>query len=388
VSVNLLYLSPNFPPNYQQFIVHLTNLGIKLYGIGEGDFYDMPENVRQKISWYVRTSLADHAAVDKALDYMIAQNPQLQEQGFDIVEGHNEAWLRLEGYLNERFKIKDGVRPKDLDKWKKKNDMKKIFLQIGLKVAKGDVVATLDKALAMARNLKYPVILKPNEGVGASGVHCLKNEQELQELWPRLQGEYLIEEFIHGDIVTYDGLTDHQGRVIFENSLIYSEGILDCVIGKDPSFYVTPSIPAKLSTIGKKVVKAFDIRRKFFHFEYFVKDGDFIPIEVNCRPPGGPILDMINYSVDDDLYYRYALLIARKENKIPQEKKYYCGYVGRRDRHYHYNHHQIRDRHGQHLIEAFENMPLYWEAMGRYRYIFRATSLDKIKEIMRDLLTV
>jgi len=384
--VNFLYLSPDFPPNYHQFIIHLHNLGVKVYGIGEADFYDMSENLRQKLTWYVRTQLKDNKQVIQSLDHMIKMNPDLQKASFDVIEGHNEAWLRLESELNERFNIKDGPRPADIDKWKKKFEMKKIFINNGLKVAKGELVKTFDQALSLAQSFNYPVILKPNEGVGASGVFLVKSETDLKTIWPKITGEYLMEEFIKGDIVTFDGLTDHTAKVIFENSLTYSEGILDCVEGKDPSFYVNPDIPPKLAQLGKKIVKLFDIRRKFFHFEFFVNKGDYIPIEINCRPPGGPILDMINYSVDDDLYYRYALLIARKENKIPQGNKNFVGYVGRRDRHYLLNHHDVVERHNAYLVEAYENMPLYWEAMGRYRYIFRTTNVDKIKEIMRDLL--
>jgi len=39
-------------------------------------------------------------------------------------------------------------------------------------------------------------------------------------------------------------------------------------------------------------------------------DGDYVPIEINCRPPGASILNMMNYSIDDDLYRAYALMIA------------------------------------------------------------------------------
>ena len=38
-----------------------------------------------------------------------------------------------------------------------------------------------------------------------------------------------MEEFIDGDIVTFDGLTDHEGNIVFYSSLEYSEAVLDTV---------------------------------------------------------------------------------------------------------------------------------------------------------------
>ena len=111
-------------------------------------------------------------------------------------------------------------------------------------------------------------------------------------------------------MVTYDGLTDYDGKVIFENSLIYGDGILEFVQGKGTFFYVSRHIPDELRAIGRKLVPLFDIRRKFFHFEFFKIHDIYMPIEINCRPPGGAILDMMNYSVDDDLYRAYAGMIA------------------------------------------------------------------------------
>jgi hypothetical protein len=60
------------------------------------------------------------------------------------------------------------------------------------------------------------------------------------------------------------------GDILFENSLIYGDGVLDYILGKDTFFYVSRDIPHKLSRIGRQLAKLFDIRRKFFHFEFFI----------------------------------------------------------------------------------------------------------------------
>ena len=118
------------------------------------------------------------------------------------------------------------------------------------------------------------------------------------------------------------------------------------------------------------MVPLFDIRRKFFHFEFFKIHEIYMPIEINCRPPGGAILDMMNYSVDDDLYRAYAGMIAGVPTDIQLLKKYYCCYLGRKDKHYAYSHNEILSAFGHNLVEHDLNPPVFRQAMGIERYIF------------------
>jgi hypothetical protein len=379
--MEFLYISPEFPPNYANFILQLDKMGVNVWGIGEADFYFMPENLRSAMKWYVRTDLSSAAHVDKTLEQLLSVKTSAgTPPHFDLVESHNEQWLRLEGLINEKYGI-DGIKSQDLDRLKKKSVMKKLFNEAGLTVARGEPVTDLAQGLQLAGELGYPLILKPEEGVGAGGIHKVEDEARLKHLLATINGEYLLEEFIDGRIVTYDGLTDRKGRIIFENSLIYGEGVLENVLGKDTFFYVNRSIPEKLSKIGRQLTTLFDIRRKFFHFEFFTIDSDYIPIEINCRPPGGAILDMMNYSVDDDLYAAYARMIAQGEATVAARKKYYCCYLGRRDKKYVHTHADILATWGQGLVEYAENPPLFREAMGRYRYIFRCEKLNELNEI-------
>jgi hypothetical protein len=303
LKMDFLYLSPEFPPNYANFILKLDEMNVNVWGIGESDFHFMPEKLRSALKWYVRTNLNSVAEVENALENLLSVKTSLgTSPKFDMVESHNEQWLQLEGFINHKLGI-DGIQPKDLGRLKKKS------------VAK---------------------------------------------------------------IVTYDGLVDGNGRILFENSLIYGEGVLEYVLGKDTFFYVSRHIPDKLSQIGRRLTTLFDIRRKFFHFEFFMVNDDYMPIEINCRPPGGAILDMMNFSVDDDLYAAYARMIAQHEAAVATEKKYYCCYLGRRDKDYMHRHSDILATFGHCLVEYAENPFIFQKAMGKYRYILRSESESEI----------
>ena len=132
--MDFLYISPEFPPNYAHFIEQLHNFGVRVWGIGEADFYFMPQSLRSALDWYVRTDLHDTEAVQYALDELLRQKRACGRPGsFDLVESHNEQWLTLEGMINEKFGI-DGIKKRDLPRLKKKSRMKQLFKELGRNV--------------------------------------------------------------------------------------------------------------------------------------------------------------------------------------------------------------------------------------------------------------
>lgn len=133
--------------------------------------------------------------------------------------------------------------------------------------------------------LKYPVIIKPNSGVGASDTYKIRTIQDLDLFFTQQNPhvEYIMEEFIEGDIVTFDGLTDHNGHIVFYAGLEYSEVVIDIVSeDRDIYFYVPREIPNDLIKLGKKCVEAFNVRERFFHFEFFRVKGSnkLMPLEI------------------------------------------------------------------------------------------------------------
>jgi hypothetical protein len=379
--MDILYLSPDFPPNYGAFVRQLHAEGVRVWAVGEADFYSLPPDLRACIRWYVRSELGNWRRVEPAVGELLeVKHAQGFEGPFDLVESHNEQWLRLEALLNERLDI-PGIGRGEVDRLKKKSVMKRIFQELGLRYARGAVVSGVEEALRLAGELGYPVLLKPNEGVGAGGVRRVERAAELEAFCGQLREDYMLEEFVDAPIVTYDGLTDLDGNVIFDNTLVYGEGLIEYLQGKDTFFYVGRQVPEELARIGRRLVERFEIRRKFFHFEFFRIDRDFVPIEINCRPPGGAIIDMMNYSIDGDLYRAYARMLCRRPLDLPAEKKYFVGYVGRKETPHALGHGELIARLGPCLVEAAENLPLFWDIMGRQRYIFRSEEERAIREL-------
>mgnify|MGYP002509259900 CR=1 FL=1 len=70
------------------------------------------------------------------------------------------------------------------------------------------MVDDLKGCLAFIKKVGWPVVVKPDNGVGASDTHKLSSETELGAfLARRMEGvPYIMEEFIHAEVNSYDAI--------------------------------------------------------------------------------------------------------------------------------------------------------------------------------------
>ncbi len=108
-----------------------------------------------------------------------------------------------------------------------KDDTKRVLENIGLPVPKGDVARTVDRALEIAAEIGYPVILKPlaaNHGRGISG--RLNDEAGLREAWKHSSAygsRIVIEQFAEG--------RDHRVLVVNKKVVAAAERVPANVVG-------------------------------------------------------------------------------------------------------------------------------------------------------------
>lgn len=324
--MNYVFVSPHFPHNFKYFVAALRNEGVNVLGIGSDPYDQLDLELRNTLTEYFQVvDMNDYTQQLKACGYFTFKHGKI-----DFIESHNEYWLENDARLRTDFNV-PGYKAVDMAPIKKKSEMKKVFERAGVPVARGIVIDDLAALERFIAETGYPVCVKPNIGVGAADTYKLTCEEDLEEFLAfKPQVEYLVETYITGEIHSFDGLVDQRGNLIFTNSFIFRDGVLETVSHELNQFYYNQRvIPADLLETGLKVLNAFDVRGRFFHFEFFrTGDNKLIALEVNIRPPGGQSLDMFNYANDIDVYALYAQMIAGREvAKIP-ETKYYCGYVG------------------------------------------------------------
>lgn len=381
--LNFVMISPHFPTNFETFAHRLYESGINTLGIADVPYDELSEGLRQHLTEYYRVDdMQDYDQVYRAVGYFAHKYGRI-----DRVESHNEFWLELDAKIRTDFNV-FGFKNEDMLAIKTKRQMKEVFRSQGLKVAAGDTFKTDQEAKALAKKLGFPIIVKPNSGVGASDTYKLKTADELDHFLASRSAyvDYIMEEFVDGDIITFDGLADHDGKIVFYSSLEHSEAVLETVAnGTDMYYFLPREINPELVVLGEKCVSAFNIKERFFHFEFFrIKEtGEIIPLEVNCRPPGGLTIDMWNYANDFDIFKEYVNVVKENHFKAESKRPYNVFYISRRDdMNYKHSLDEVRQYFGQHLVSIASVPGVFSAIMGKDGIIGRCPE----RETMRDLI--
>jgi hypothetical protein len=382
--MNFVFLSPHFPPNYYRFAVALKNHGVTVLGLADESYDSLRAELKSSMAEYFRVnSMHNYDDLLRALGYFTHRYGKL-----DRIDSHNEYWLETEARLRTDFNM-PGIRTDQIGRIKRKSLMRETFKNAGVKIARGGVIHTLDEAQKLVEQTGYPLVAKPDIGVGAAATYKIHDEDELKAFFEsKPTVDYLFEEFVNGQIVTFDGLTDRDGVPVFTNSLFYSTGIMETVLNDDLVYYYTlREIPADVQTLGSRVLEAFDVRERFFHFEFFRQHetGELVALEVNMRPPGGLTTDMFNYACDIDIYDAWASIIAGKGYPYPDyTHKYYCCYVGRKsNRPYAHTEQEIISAYRDKISHHESISGVFSAALGNYGYLVRSPELDEVLSIAR-----
>lgn len=300
----------------------------------------------------------------------------------NYIESFNEYWLETDARLRKDFNLTGGYRPKQMEKFKRKSGMKEIYANAGLKVAPGLLPKSLEELLQFARKTGYPLIMKPDIGVGAAGARKLNDEAELTKHWNPKAGMF-YEQFIQGSIETYDGLCDHTGKIVFYSSMQYSAGIMEVLLGQCESifYYIDKEVPADLKAAGDIAVKAFDVKSRFFHCEFFRTKDQLLPLEINLRPPGGITVDIWNYTHRMDLYSEYANVVTKQPVSPYLKANHFGTYTARRDKwRYKHSHDQVAQYLGKRLELAYAMPSIFSPVMGNFAYVFTSETLEAMRD--------
>jgi biotin carboxylase len=376
---NAILLSPHFPPNFVHFAEALAAAGVKVMGIADAPFDCLSPALRSALAEYYRVD--DMHAYDQLLRAVAFLTHRHGKIG--CIESHNEYWLTTEAQLRTDFNV-PGPKTSDMPAVKCKSRMKQVFQQAGIPVAPGLLAPNLETALAFAAEHGYPLIAKPDSGVGAAHTHRIDEPLTLRRLFADVPPvDYFLEVFVEGAIHSFDGLADAEGRVAFCASHIFSQGIMETVAGDADLYYSSVrSIPHDLEEAGRAAVAAFGLRARFFHIEFFrTPSGALVALELNMRPPGGLTMDMFNYAEDADLYRHWADIVAGNPGAPVYTRPYSVGYFGRKShKRYRLERDALRSQLGSVLIHEEQLSPVFSQILGDRGYIVRSPDEHSVRE--------
>lgn len=343
--MNVIFVSPHFPHTYWNFCARLKADGANVLGIGDAPYETLEQNLKNVLTeYYYVKDMRSYPDMFRAVAYFSFKYGKI-----DWLESNNEFWLEQDARLRTDFHITTGIGSDRIEDFKRKSAMKKFYHLAKVPTARQSKVTTLAEAQTFIAKVGYPVIVKPDVGVGASHTYKLSTEDEVKDfLEKKPEGSFVMEEFVTGDIYSYDAIFDSTGKPLFESSTIFPPSMMEIVNKQlDLVYTVLKSVPGQLRARGRATAKAFGVTSRFVHFEFFRLDkdkkglgkkGDFVGLETNMRPAGGYTPDMMDWAHATDVYQIWADMVCFDElRKKPDGKDHYCVYVGRRDR-FNYKH--------------------------------------------------
>lgn len=335
---NFVFISPNYPDNYWQFCRALKQQGLRVLGIGDVAWQSLRPELQQCLDDYRQvTALDDHAQMSAAIAAFAESYGPIH-----WLESNNEYWLENDAKLRSEFRIESGFHSGDLPPVRLKSLMKAHYQQAGVPVPRSQVVSDLKSSLAFARQVDYPVVIKPDNGHGTTDACKLKNDAELEAFLASCDPDtpWLMEEFVRGEVNSYDAIIDAEGEPVYETGMVTPMSIMDIINNNDNAiYYVVDALAEDVRKAGRAVAKSFGVKSRFVHIEFFrltqdhpglADEGQIVALEVGMCPCGGHALDMMNYAASLDVYALWAEMIAAGTAKAEPAGAAYCAFVGRR----------------------------------------------------------
>ena len=384
--MNVVFISPQFPDTYWNWCDRLRRNGATVLGVGDTPYDALDQRVRDSLDeYYWVPSLEDYDQVFRAVAYFSWKWGKV-----DWVESQNEYWLAQDARLRDDFHVTTGAGSELMARWQSKAEMKPLYAAAGVPTARQALVADAEACRALAAEAGYPLFTKPERGVGAGGTFKIEDEAALERFLAEERHEpYVMEEFVTGDICSFEAIVDAQGNTLFENQSEYPVDIAATVEQMlDVWYYTCPDVDPKLAKLARATAKAFGITNRFVHMEFFRltadkpglgKKGDYVGLEVNVRAPGGYDPDMINFAHSADIYQIWADMVTTGTTTHgPNGDQYYCVYASQRDCHtYVHTHDEIMARYGEAICMQGRMADVLSDDLGNTFYMVRVKTLEE-----------
>jgi len=395
---NFVFISPNFPTNYWQFCKELKNNGLNVLGIGDRPYDELRPELKDALNEYYKvSSLENYDEVFRAVAFFTFKYGKI-----DWLESNNEYWLERDAALRTEFNITSGFKNEDIPRIKYKSKMKEFYTKAGIPVARYHLVTDdIEGCREFLKVVGYPVIVKPDNGVGAEATYKLSCDEDLVNFMNTRPANvpYIMEEFINAEIYSYDAIIDSKGEPIFEAGNVTPFSLMDVVNNNDNSvYYIVKELKDDVRKAGRATVKSFGVKSRFVHFEFFRllsdheglgKKGDIMALEVNMRPAGGFTPDLFNYHASTNVYKIWADMIAYDSSLVAAGDKKWCPFAGRRDgKNFVLNHVAIMAKYGDQIKMAERIPEALSGAMADMMYVATFDTEEEMNQFYKDVLAV
>ncbi len=177
-----------------------------------------------------------------------------------------------------------------IDRAEDRERFNEIVAKLNLKQPESDIAFTTDKALRIAAEIGYPVLVRPSYVLGGRSMEIIYDEETLESFMARVLEEFpdnaiLIDKFLEDAVeVDVDSISDGQMTVIggimqhIEEAGIHSGDSACCI----PPQSISDNMLSRIEQTTRLIAKELEVLG-LMNIQYAIKDDELYLIEVNPR---------------------------------------------------------------------------------------------------------
>ena len=333
---HIVFVAPHFLENTTRYASAFAQLeGVKLSLISEDPDRAIPPELKQRIAGHHQVrSVSDPTQLVLALTGLSRRVGPV-----DRLTGALEQLQMPMAEARQRADV-PGMRPDIARRFRDKDLMKQVLRRAGVPVAASQLVPSLDALRAFIDSVGYPVIVKPQAGVGSKATHRIESEGDLAALVqlglePTPQRPLQAEQFIRAREFTCETVSIH-GKAVWRSGTRYFPTPLEVL--EKPWVQYCVLLPREVEAPwtdfaainGAALEALFGDKPQvtgtaLTHMEWFLADGPKMYVnEVGARPPGVQIMPMMGLTHGVDMISKWAELISF-DRFTPLERKWAAG---------------------------------------------------------------
>lgn len=332
--MNVIFVEPAFPDNQREFVRGLVETGATVVAIGESSQDSLDGQLLDWLYEYIQVpSVCDEDAMIRAVKLVQSK------MWVDRLEATIEAHIIPVANVRAACTI-PGVSVEASFLCRDKPAMKQVLRDAEIPCAQSLGSADAIEVKQFAKDVGFPLIVKPRTGAGASGTFKVTSENELSAALSQLQvgqgGDVAVEEFIEGHEGFYDTITV-DGQIVLEFITHYYPNVLEAMRQRwiSPQFVTTNRIDSvddyqEVKEMGRQVIEALKIGTSATHMEWFFGPKGLTFSEIGCRPPGVRAWDLHNIANDIDLYHQWALAVTHGHTTATPSRQFSAGIIALR----------------------------------------------------------
>jgi len=330
--MNVLMLSPGYPPEMPRFARGLRAVGARVIGIGDQPAAALPDDARQALSEY--HVVGGFANEDTVVAAAVALAGRLR---IERVACLWEPLMMLAARIRGRLGMQ-GMTVEETVPFRDKEIMKQVLDRAGIRTPRHARAESIAQVRAAVERIGYPVIVKPIAGAGSKDTHRVDDVAGLETVLRQVRHvrEVSVEEFVEGEEFTFDTVCA-EGEIGFYNICSYRPRPLVARqlewISPQTVALRNPDVPylAAGRRLGEAVLQAMNFRTGFTHMEWYLKaDGEAVFGEIAARPPGAFTVDIMNFASDIDLFRGWAEAEVHGRFSQTVERRYNCASIFKR----------------------------------------------------------